>query len=53
MELVPSASVNQVISTWWVFCNKFDVLRNKTRLVQKGYSQQEDKNFDETYAHVA
>lgn len=30
-----------------------NVLRNKSRLIVKGYNQQEEIDFDETYAHVA
>jgi len=39
------------------FRNKMDedgnIVRNKARLVAKGYNQEEDIDFDETYAHVA
>lgn len=56
-QLIPKASVNLVIGTLWVFCNKLNedenVLRNKYRLVAKGYNQQEEIDFDETYALVA
>ena len=31
-------------------CN---IVRNKARLVAKGYNQEEDNDFDETYAPVA
>ena len=41
----------------WIFCNKLDengkVVRNKTRLLAKGYSQQEGIDYKETYAPVA
>nr|GEW53079.1 hypothetical protein [Tanacetum cinerariifolium] len=41
----------------WVFKNKKDesslVIRNKSRLVEVGYSQQEGINYDETFAPVA
>ncbi|GJZ06751.1 integrase, catalytic region, zinc finger, CCHC-type containing protein [Tanacetum coccineum] len=44
-------------STEWVFKNKLDengvVSRNKARLVEQGYKQQEGIDFDETYALVA
>lgn len=56
-ELVPKASTNLEIGTWWIFLNKLyeegNVLRNKVRLVAKGYNQQEAINFDETYTLVA
>jgi hypothetical protein len=46
-----------VVGTKWVFRNKQDehgvVIRNKVRLVAKGYSQVEGLDFDETYAPVA
>ena len=47
----------KVVGAKWVFCNKLDengkVVRNKARLVAKGYSQQECKDYKETYTHVA
>ncbi|GKA15823.1 retrovirus-related pol polyprotein from transposon TNT 1-94 [Tanacetum coccineum] len=47
----------QDIRTKWVFRNKLDengaVSRNKARLVAQGYNQQEEINYDETYAPVA
>ncbi|GJV23624.1 retrovirus-related pol polyprotein from transposon TNT 1-94 [Tanacetum coccineum] len=43
--------------TKWVFRNKLDengvVFQNKARLVAQGYNQQEDIDYDETYAPVA
>jgi hypothetical protein len=46
-----------IVGTKWVFLNKQDehgvVTKNKARLVAKGYSQVEDLDFDETFAHVA
>ena len=45
------------IGTNWVFRNKLDenknIVRNKAKLVAKGYNQQERINFDETFASVA
>ena len=47
----------RVIGTKWVFHNKQDdqgvVVRNKTRLVAKGFSQIESLDFGETFAPVA
>jgi hypothetical protein len=55
-HLVPRPNQN-VVGTKWVFHNRQDehgvVIRNKTRLVAKGYSQVEGLGFDETYAPVA
>ncbi|GJW37631.1 retrovirus-related pol polyprotein from transposon TNT 1-94 [Tanacetum coccineum] len=46
-----------IIGTKWVFRNKLDengiVSRNKARLVDQGYNQQEGIDYDETYALVA
>jgi len=46
-----------VIGTKWVFKNKIDeqgvIVRNKAWLVAKGYNQEEDIDFGETYASVA
>ena len=56
-ELVPRIADKNVIGTKWVFRNKMnekgDVVRNKARLVCKGYSQQEGIDYEETYALVA
>ncbi|KAL8121885.1 hypothetical protein AgCh_018575 [Apium graveolens] len=56
-KLVPKLKNKSSIDTKWVFRNKMDengiVIRNKARLVPKGYSQQEGIDFDETFAHVA
>jgi hypothetical protein len=47
----------RVIETKWMFCNKQDdqgvVVRNKARLVVKGFSQVEGLDFRETFAPVA
>ena len=55
--LVPRPEGEHIIGTKWIFCNKTDeegnVIRNKTRLVAQGYSQVEEVDFDETFAHVA
>jgi hypothetical protein len=47
----------RVIGTKWVFRNKQDdqgvIVRNKARLVEKGFSQVEGLDFGETFAPVA
>ena len=56
-HLVPRPKNRTVIGTKWVFRNKLDeegnVIRNKARLVVKGYNQQEGIDYDETFAPVA
>ena len=56
-ELVPRPKDKNVIGTKWVFRNKMneqgEVIRNKERLVCKGYSQQEGIDYEETYAPIA
>lgn len=56
-ELVPRPKDKNVIGTKWVFKNKLnengEVIRNKARLVCKGYAQQEGIDFEETFAPVA
>ena len=46
-----------VMGTKWVFRSKMneqgEVVRNKERLVGKGYSQQKGIDYDETYDLVA
>jgi len=46
-----------IIGTKWVFRNKQDehgvVIRNKVRLVAKGFSQVEGLDFGETFAPIA
>nr|GEU95948.1 reverse transcriptase domain-containing protein [Tanacetum cinerariifolium] len=54
---IPQPRNMTIIGTKWVFRNKLDengiVSRNKARLVAQGYNQQEDIDYDETYAPVA
>eukprot|EP00253_Pinus_taeda_P005170 PITA_05170 len=56
-ELVPRPKDKNVIGTKWIFKNKLnengEVIRNKARLVCKGYAQQEGIGFEETFAPVA
>jgi len=55
--LVPRSDDMNIIETKWVFRKKMDedgnIVRNTARLVAKWYNQEEDINFDETYAPVA
>jgi hypothetical protein len=55
--LEPPPKNKNIIGTKWVFCNKEDehglVVRNKAKLVAKGYSQVEGIDFGETFAPVA
>jgi hypothetical protein len=52
----PPRDVN-VIGTKWVFKNKQredgEIVWNKAHLVAQGFSQVEDLDFGETFAHVA
>ncbi|KAL9259268.1 Retrovirus-related Pol polyprotein from transposon RE1-like protein [Drosera capensis] len=55
--LTPRPKNYLVIGCKWVFRNKSNengiVIRNKVRLVAKGYSQEEGIDFDETFAPIA
>jgi hypothetical protein len=55
-ELVPRPVDKNVISSKWVFKNKMNeqgqIVRNKARLVCKGYAQIEVLDFDETFAPI-
>ena len=56
-ELVSKPQDKNVIGNKWVFKNKVNengqVIRNKDRLVCKGYAQVEGVDFKETFAPVA
>ena len=56
-EIVPRPKDKNIIGTKWVFKNKFNqdgqVIRNKARLVCKGYAQVEGIDFEETFAPMA
>nr|GEW60401.1 hypothetical protein [Tanacetum cinerariifolium] len=56
-ELVPSPDGIKPLTLKWLFKNKHDeentVIRNKTRLVVKGYRQEEGIDFEESFALVA
>eukprot|EP00253_Pinus_taeda_P011090 PITA_11090 len=56
-ELVPGPHDKNIIGTKWIFKNKLsengEVIRNKARLVCKGYAQQEGIDFEETFAPIA
>eukprot|EP00253_Pinus_taeda_P008682 PITA_08682 len=55
-ELVPRPNDKNVIGTKWISKNKLnkneEVIRNKARLICKGYAQQEGIDFEETFAPV-
>ena len=55
--MVPRHKDKNVIETKWVFKNKMNedgqVVRNKDRLVCKGYAQVEGVDYEETFAPVA
>nr|GEZ64189.1 retrovirus-related Pol polyprotein from transposon TNT 1-94 [Tanacetum cinerariifolium] len=56
-ELVPSPDGIKPLTLKWLFKNKHDqentVIRNKTRLVVRGYRQEEGIDFEEPFAPVA
>nr|GEW23363.1 retrotransposon protein, putative, unclassified [Tanacetum cinerariifolium] len=56
-ELVPRPKGNNIITLKWIWKNKCDakniMVRNKTRLVAKGYMQEEGIDFKESFAPVA
>nr|GEX17173.1 hypothetical protein [Tanacetum cinerariifolium] len=56
-ELVSSPDGIKPLTLKWLFKNKHDeentVIRNKTRLVMRGYRQKEGIDFEESFAQVA
>nr|GFC58707.1 retrovirus-related Pol polyprotein from transposon TNT 1-94 [Tanacetum cinerariifolium] len=56
-ELVPSPDRTKPLTLKWLFKNKHDkentVIRNNTRLVVRGYRQEEGIDFEESFAPVA
>ncbi|GJY36008.1 retrovirus-related pol polyprotein from transposon TNT 1-94 [Tanacetum coccineum] len=56
-ELIPRPEGKNIIVLKWLWKNKYDaeniVVRNKTRLVAKGYRQEEGIDFEESFAPVA
>ncbi|GJR79009.1 retrovirus-related pol polyprotein from transposon TNT 1-94 [Tanacetum coccineum] len=56
-ELVPRPEGKNIIALKWLWKNKCDaeniVVRNKTRLVAKGYKQEEGIDFEESFAPIA
>ncbi|GJV39278.1 retrovirus-related pol polyprotein from transposon TNT 1-94 [Tanacetum coccineum] len=56
-ELVPRLEGKNVIALKWIWKNKCDadniVVRNKTRLMAKGYKQEEGIDFEELFTSVA
>ncbi|GKG03538.1 retrovirus-related pol polyprotein from transposon TNT 1-94, partial [Tanacetum coccineum] len=56
-ELVPRPEGKNIIDLKWIWKNKCDaeniVVQNKTRLVAKGYRQEEGIDFEESFAPVA
>eukprot|EP00253_Pinus_taeda_P007635 PITA_07635 len=56
-ELVPRPHDKNIIGTKWIFENKLnengEVIRNKAKLVCKGYDQQEGIDFEENFVPVA
>ena len=55
--MVPRPKHHPIIGAKWVFRSRIDeqsvITRNKARLVAKGYNQEEDIDYDETYAPIA
>nr|GFD14610.1 retrovirus-related Pol polyprotein from transposon TNT 1-94 [Tanacetum cinerariifolium] len=55
--LVPIPDNISPLTLKWIFKNKLDeeqtVIRNKSRLIVKGYRQEEGLDFEESFAPVA
>ncbi|KAK8954916.1 hypothetical protein KSP39_PZI002093 [Platanthera zijinensis] len=56
-ELVPKPKNHNVKGIKWIYRNKLDengtIIKNKAKLVEKGYRQEEGMDFDLTFAPVA
>ncbi|GKB36565.1 retrovirus-related pol polyprotein from transposon TNT 1-94 [Tanacetum coccineum] len=56
-ELVPRPDGKNIIIVKWIWNNRSDadniIIRNKSRLVGKGYKQEEGIDFEESFTHVA
>nr|KAJ0185409.1 hypothetical protein LSAT_V11C900506420 [Lactuca sativa] len=56
-DLVPTPEGVSFVGSRWVYRNKSDeygvIIRNKARMVVKGYSKQEGIDYDETFAPIA
>lgn len=51
---MPKIAFDNVIGSKWVFKNKVynlrEIIRNKVRLIAKGFNQIKEINFDETFS---
>ncbi|GKE11410.1 gag-pol polyprotein [Tanacetum coccineum] len=56
-ELVPRLEGKNIITVKWLWKNKSDakniIIRNKSRLVAKGYTQEEGIGFEESFTPIA
>ena len=57
MRISTKTSNQGVIGTRWVFRNKMDengiIVRKRARLVAQGFNQEEEIDYEETFASVA
>ena len=57
MRISTKTSNQGVIGTRWVFRNNMDengiIVRNRARLVAQGFNQEEEIDYEETFASVA